>query len=96
MCAGAKPDRSRIDGKKQFRIVQDPQYRRFGSSVDLNLALDLFVPNGSVGYKVCWFCAGLEVPLKVGCAFTASKAFDSTKRGKDGLLIFQNHPNVIE
>ncbi|GAA6088245.1 glycogen debranching enzyme isoform X2, partial [Tachysurus ichikawai] len=44
---GAKPDRSKIDSKKQFRILQDPQYRRFGSSVDFNLALELFVPNGN-------------------------------------------------
>ncbi|KAB5550573.1 hypothetical protein PHYPO_G00055230 [Pangasianodon hypophthalmus] len=44
---GAKPDRSKMDSKKQFRIIQDPQYRRFRSSVDLNLALELFVPNGN-------------------------------------------------
>lgn len=46
-----------MDGKKQFRIIQDPQYRRFGSSVDLNIALELFVPNGSVCYKVYWLWA---------------------------------------
>ncbi|MCJ8740307.1 hypothetical protein PDJAM_G00057350 [Pangasius djambal] len=44
---GAKPDRSKLDSKKQFRIIQDPQYRRFRSSVDFNLALELFVPNGN-------------------------------------------------
>ncbi|TSN03381.1 Glycogen debranching enzyme [Bagarius yarrelli] len=44
---GVKPDRRQTDSKKQFRILQDPQYRRFGSSVDLNLALELFVPNGN-------------------------------------------------
>lgn len=57
VCAGAKPDRSKLDDKKQFRIIQDPQYRRFQSSVDLNLALELFVPRGSVRYKVCWLLA---------------------------------------
>lgn len=51
VCAGAKLDKSRVDGKKQFKIIQDPQYRRFGSSVDLHLALEIFVPNGSVCCK---------------------------------------------
>lgn len=54
VCAGAKPDRSKLDDKKQFKIIQDPQYRRFSSSVDLNLALELFVPNGSVCWLLAW------------------------------------------
>lgn len=46
--AGAKPDSSKTDGKKQLKIIQDPQYRRFGNTVDMNTALELFVPNGLV------------------------------------------------
>ncbi|XP_026882893.2 amylo-alpha-1, 6-glucosidase, 4-alpha-glucanotransferase a isoform X3 [Electrophorus electricus] len=45
--SGAKPDGSKTDGKKQLRIIQDPQYRRFGSMVDMNSALEIFVPNGN-------------------------------------------------
>uniref|UniRef100_A0A8B9H0Y5 Glycogen debranching enzyme n=1 Tax=Astyanax mexicanus TaxID=7994 RepID=A0A8B9H0Y5_ASTMX len=36
------------DGKKQLKIIQDPQYNRFGCTVDLNTALEIFVSNGSV------------------------------------------------
>ncbi|XP_051552871.1 glycogen debranching enzyme-like isoform X1 [Myxocyprinus asiaticus] len=44
---GAKPDRSKTDGKQQLKIIQDPQYRRFGNTVDMNSALEIFVPQGN-------------------------------------------------
>ncbi|XP_046879349.1 glycogen debranching enzyme-like isoform X1 [Hypomesus transpacificus] len=33
------------DSKKQLRILQDPQCRRFGNSVDMSSALELFIPH---------------------------------------------------
>ncbi|XP_051556352.1 glycogen debranching enzyme-like isoform X3 [Myxocyprinus asiaticus] len=43
----AKPDKSKADGKQQLKIIQDPQYRRFGNTVDMNSALEIFVPHGN-------------------------------------------------
>ncbi|XP_031163660.1 glycogen debranching enzyme-like isoform X1 [Sander lucioperca] len=31
--------------KKQLKLVQDPQHRRFGNTVDMNSALDIFTPH---------------------------------------------------
>uniref|UniRef100_A0A8C1XPJ8 Glycogen debranching enzyme n=1 Tax=Cyprinus carpio TaxID=7962 RepID=A0A8C1XPJ8_CYPCA len=45
--SGAKPDRSKAEGKQQLKIIQDPQFRRFGNTVDMNSALETFVPHGS-------------------------------------------------
>ncbi|XP_072547540.1 glycogen debranching enzyme [Salminus brasiliensis] len=44
---GAKSAKTATDGKKQLKIIQDPQYRRFRSTVDVNTALEIFVPNGN-------------------------------------------------
>uniref|UniRef100_A0A8C1BBY1 Amylo-alpha-1, 6-glucosidase, 4-alpha-glucanotransferase a n=1 Tax=Cyprinus carpio carpio TaxID=630221 RepID=A0A8C1BBY1_CYPCA len=51
--SGAKPDRSKAEGKQQLKIIQDPQFRRFGNTVDMNSALETFVPHGSV--RCCMF-----------------------------------------
>uniref|UniRef100_A0A673IJQ7 Glycogen debranching enzyme n=2 Tax=Sinocyclocheilus rhinocerous TaxID=307959 RepID=A0A673IJQ7_9TELE len=45
--SGAKPDRSKTEGRQQLKIIQDPQYRRFGNTVDMNSALETFVPHGN-------------------------------------------------
>ncbi|KAG9264788.1 glycogen debranching enzyme-like [Astyanax mexicanus] len=44
---GSKPSKIQTDGKKQLKIIQDPQYNRFGCTVDLNTALEIFVSNGN-------------------------------------------------
>ncbi|GAA6219495.1 glycogen debranching enzyme-like [Lates japonicus] len=33
------------ESKKQLKMVQDPQYRRVGNTVDMNSALDIFTPH---------------------------------------------------
>ncbi|XP_040922154.1 glycogen debranching enzyme-like isoform X2 [Toxotes jaculatrix] len=33
--------------KKQLKMVQDPQHRRFGNTVDMNSALDIFIPHSN-------------------------------------------------
>uniref|UniRef100_A0A8B9GX02 Glycogen debranching enzyme n=1 Tax=Astyanax mexicanus TaxID=7994 RepID=A0A8B9GX02_ASTMX len=50
------------DGKKQLKIIQDPQYNRFGCTVDLNTALEIFVSNGPGAIEDCcnWFRKRLE------------------------------------
>uniref|UniRef100_A0A8C1NHD8 Glycogen debranching enzyme n=1 Tax=Cyprinus carpio TaxID=7962 RepID=A0A8C1NHD8_CYPCA len=37
----------KAEGKQQLKIIQDPQFRRFGNTVDMNSALETFVPHGS-------------------------------------------------
>nr|XP_055058383.1 glycogen debranching enzyme isoform X1 [Misgurnus anguillicaudatus]XP_055058385.1 glycogen debranching enzyme isoform X1 [Misgurnus anguillicaudatus]XP_055058386.1 glycogen debranching enzyme isoform X1 [Misgurnus anguillicaudatus] len=44
---GAKPERSENDEKPQLKIIQDPQYKRFGNTVDMNSALETFVPHSN-------------------------------------------------
>lgn len=55
---GAKSD------KKQLVIIQDPEYRRFGSTVDMETALSTFIPNsnGPAAIDECctWFRKRLE------------------------------------
>lgn len=42
---GTKPDHSKTEGKKGLRIIQDPNYRRYGNTVDMDSALETFVPH---------------------------------------------------
>ncbi|XP_071756275.1 glycogen debranching enzyme-like [Centroberyx gerrardi] len=43
--AGSNAVRSSPEGNRQLKMVQDPQYRRFGNTVDMNSALDTFRPH---------------------------------------------------
>lgn len=45
---GSKPDSSKTGGKKGVKIVQDPHYRRYGCTVDMDFALETFRPHRSV------------------------------------------------
>ncbi|XP_028857229.1 glycogen debranching enzyme isoform X2 [Denticeps clupeoides] len=45
--SGAKSNERITEGKQHLMIVQDPQWQRFGNTVDMNSALENFVPNGS-------------------------------------------------
>ncbi|XP_058498944.1 glycogen debranching enzyme isoform X2 [Solea solea] len=45
--SGRKPDHKKTGGKKGLKIIQDPQYRRYGNTVDMDSALETFVPNSS-------------------------------------------------
>lgn len=44
---GSKQDRIGTGRKQDLRIIQDPNYQRFGSTVDLDSALETFVPHRS-------------------------------------------------
>ncbi|XP_066547874.1 glycogen debranching enzyme isoform X1 [Amia ocellicauda] len=47
LTAGSKAAKIKNDTKQHLRIIQDPQYRRFGNTVDMNIALETFIPNGN-------------------------------------------------
>lgn len=42
---GTKPDHIKSGEKKELKIIQDPEYHRYGSTVDLDCALETFVPH---------------------------------------------------
>lgn len=44
---GTKADYSKTQGKKGLKIIQDPDYRRYGKTVDMDSALETFVPHRS-------------------------------------------------
>ncbi|XP_036446672.1 glycogen debranching enzyme-like isoform X1 [Colossoma macropomum] len=68
--AGGKPDGPEVKGKQKLKIIQDPQYKRFGNTVDMKMALEMFGrhTNGPAAIQVCcdWFKKSLE-ELNVEC-----------------------------
>ncbi|MGH0153006.1 UNVERIFIED_CONTAM: hypothetical protein FKN15_047322 [Acipenser sinensis] len=52
------------DPKKPLKIIQDPTYRRFGSTIDMNIALETFIPNSNEPSAILdccnWFHKRLE------------------------------------
>uniref|UniRef100_A0A674P8Z8 Glycogen debranching enzyme n=1 Tax=Takifugu rubripes TaxID=31033 RepID=A0A674P8Z8_TAKRU len=41
---GSKPDHSKTGGKKGLKVIQDPRYRRYSNNVDMDSALETFIP----------------------------------------------------
>ncbi|XP_030630081.1 glycogen debranching enzyme isoform X2 [Chanos chanos] len=60
----AKPDRSQTHGRQQLRIIKDPQFKRFGCTVDMNSALETFVPHGSTPAAIEDCCNWLRKRLE--------------------------------
>ncbi|CAN9502909.1 unnamed protein product [Ophioblennius macclurei] len=60
---GAKPDQSKTEGKKGLKIIQDPEYRRFGNTVDMDFALETFVPHSSSSQHIDECCHLLKQRL---------------------------------
>lgn len=54
--SGTKPDSSKTGGKKGVKIIQDPHYRRYGCTVDMDFALETFRPHRSVAETPATFC----------------------------------------
>uniref|UniRef100_A0A3B3CD67 Glycogen debranching enzyme n=1 Tax=Oryzias melastigma TaxID=30732 RepID=A0A3B3CD67_ORYME len=50
-------------GKKELKIIQDPQYRRYGNTVDMDSALETFVPHSSSPHHIEECCAWLKQRL---------------------------------
>ncbi|XP_039591819.1 glycogen debranching enzyme isoform X1 [Polypterus senegalus] len=61
---GKHKTKGKLDPKQHLKIIQDPNFKRFGSTVDLNLALETFIPNsnGPAAIEECcnWFRKRLE------------------------------------
>ncbi|KAL6489111.1 hypothetical protein MHYP_G00028520 [Metynnis hypsauchen] len=68
--AGGKPEGPEVKGKHKLKIIQDLQYKRFGNTVDMKMALEMFgrYTNGPAAIQVCcdWFKKSLE-ELNVEC-----------------------------
>lgn len=60
---GTKPDHSKTGGKTGLRIIQDPQYRRYGNTVDMDSALETFVPHSFSPQHIEECCSWLNQKL---------------------------------
>ncbi|XP_029380341.1 glycogen debranching enzyme-like isoform X2 [Echeneis naucrates] len=60
---GTKPNHSKTGGKKGLKTTQDPQYRRFGNTVDMDSALETFVPHSSSAQHIEECCGWLRQKL---------------------------------
>uniref|UniRef100_A0A671UAB6 Glycogen debranching enzyme n=1 Tax=Sparus aurata TaxID=8175 RepID=A0A671UAB6_SPAAU len=57
---GTKTDNTKTDGKKGLKIIQDQMYHRYGNTVDMNSALETFIPHSintqGSHYTQCILC----------------------------------------
>ncbi|KAK5606319.1 hypothetical protein CRENBAI_023544 [Crenichthys baileyi] len=60
---GSKLDHRKTEGKKGFKIIQDPQYCRYGNTVDMDSALETFVPHSSSPQHIEECCGRLKQRL---------------------------------
>ncbi|XP_042353402.1 LOW QUALITY PROTEIN: glycogen debranching enzyme-like [Plectropomus leopardus] len=60
---GTKPDHNKTGGQKGLKIVQDPKYRRYGNTVDMDSALETFVPHSSSPQHIEECCGWLRQKL---------------------------------
>ncbi|XP_037537913.1 glycogen debranching enzyme [Nematolebias whitei] len=56
-------DHLKSEGKKELKIIQDQQYCRHGNKVDMDLALETFVPHSSSPQHIEECCGRLEQRL---------------------------------
>ncbi|KAK6310522.1 hypothetical protein J4Q44_G00185770 [Coregonus suidteri] len=55
---GEKPDQKKTGGKQGLKIIQDPKFRRFGNEVDMDSALETFVPHSHSTQAILEACTG--------------------------------------
>ncbi|XP_035993698.1 glycogen debranching enzyme isoform X1 [Fundulus heteroclitus] len=60
---GSKPDQSKTKGKKGLKIIQDPEYCRYGNTVDMDSALETFIPQSSSPQHIEESCGWLKQRL---------------------------------
>nr|XP_033506767.1 amylo-alpha-1, 6-glucosidase, 4-alpha-glucanotransferase a isoform X1 [Epinephelus lanceolatus] len=60
---GTKPDHSKTGGKKSLKIIQDPKYRRYSNTVDMDSALETFVPHSFSPQHIEECCGWLRQKL---------------------------------
>nr|XP_057917611.1 glycogen debranching enzyme isoform X2 [Doryrhamphus excisus] len=61
---GVEADHLKTGGKKGLKIIQDIAYRRYGNTVDMDSALETFVPNSSSPQDIEECCGLLQQKLK--------------------------------
>ncbi|XP_060899776.1 glycogen debranching enzyme isoform X1 [Labrus mixtus] len=60
---GSRPNLAKTGGEKGLRIIQDPNYRRYGNTVDMDSALETFVPHSPSPQHVEECCGWLREKL---------------------------------
>ncbi|XP_041659129.1 glycogen debranching enzyme isoform X1 [Cheilinus undulatus] len=60
---GSRPNPAKTGGEKGLRLIQDPSYRRFGKSLDMDSALETFVPHSSSPQHIDECCNWLRQKL---------------------------------
>lgn len=60
LCLGSKPNYSKTGGKKGLKIIQDPNYHRYGNKLDMDSALESFIPHRSDSFN-CYFSKDVTV-----------------------------------
>ena len=60
LCSDTKPDQNKRGGKG-LRMIQDPSYRRHGNTVDMDAALEIFVPQRSDTRKTLLKSASVNI-----------------------------------
>ncbi|XP_053185673.1 glycogen debranching enzyme isoform X2 [Scomber japonicus] len=60
---GTKADHSKTGRKKGLKIIQDPKYHRFGNTVDMDSALETFVPHSASPQHIEDCCGWLKQKL---------------------------------
>ncbi|XP_054622579.1 glycogen debranching enzyme isoform X2 [Dunckerocampus dactyliophorus] len=61
---GVKADHIKTGGRKGLKIIQDIDYRRYGNTVDMDSALETFVPHSSSPQDIEECCSLLRQNLK--------------------------------
>ncbi|XP_033960867.1 glycogen debranching enzyme isoform X2 [Pseudochaenichthys georgianus] len=60
---GTKPGQGKTGGKKSLKIIQDLSYRRYGNTLDMDSALETFVPHSSTPQHIEECCGWLKQKL---------------------------------
>ncbi|XP_035272297.1 glycogen debranching enzyme-like isoform X2 [Anguilla anguilla] len=61
---GSKAATSKKEGKEHLKIIPDPEYKRFGSTVDMTTALQTFIPHGNSPSAIEECCSWLRKRLE--------------------------------
>ncbi|KAG9351106.1 hypothetical protein JZ751_024996 [Albula glossodonta] len=62
--SGTKAVKGKKEGKSHLKIIQDPEYKRFGSTVDMNTALETFIPHSNSPSAILDCCNWLRKRLE--------------------------------
>lgn len=55
---------AKSDSKEHLKIIQDPEYRRLGCAIDMNIALATFIPHEYVVFALSCYSQILILVIK--------------------------------